>query len=140
MNKVTKYTDEEIRNILKDAKSFSDVVKSFGYKSATTGSYVVVKNELRRRKIEIPEYNYFSDFNNFGRERSVEELFTENSGIARISIKRRILKDNLIPYVCDKCGNEGKWQDEELVLQLEHKNGINDDHRLENNHCFLFLY
>ena len=35
-----------------------------------------------------------------------------------------------------QCGNEGFWNGKKLVLQLEHKNGIHNDHRVENL-CFL---
>lgn len=64
--------------------------------------------------------------------RSYEDIFVENSSVRRNVVKRRILRDNLIEYKCRKCGNTGEWMGEEVVLHLEHKNGINNDHRLEN--------
>lgn len=30
------------------------------------------------------------------------------------------------------CGNIGEWQGQKLVLQLDHINGKNNDHRIEN--------
>lgn len=61
-----------------------------------------------------------------------EDVFVENSTYARHHIKRRILEDKLIEYKCYRCDNRGEWNGERLVLQLEHKNGKNNDHRLEN--------
>lgn len=55
----------------------------------------------------------------------------KNSTYPRKSLKRRILKEKLLDYKC-KCGNTGEWQNQKLVLQLEHKNGVHNDHRLEN--------
>ena len=59
-------------------------------------------------------------------------LFIENCKSTRKSVKNRIIKDNLLPYKCAKCGNIGEWQGEKLILQLEHKNGVSNDNRLEN--------
>lgn len=61
-----------------------------------------------------------------------EQVFVENSSYPRHRLKERILKQKLIPYVCTQCSNTGEWQNRCLVLQLEHKNGKNDDHRIEN--------
>lgn len=63
---------------------------------------------------------------------SNEEVFVENTTYARHHIKHRVITENLIPYECEKCGIKDEWQGEEIVLQLEHKNGKNNDNRLEN--------
>ena len=135
INKLSKFSNEDIIEILKKAKSFSDVLRSLGYNSITTGNYKIVKNELNKRNIEIPIYNYFSRYNNFNRRRTIEELFNENSNVSRAHLKKIIIKDSLIKYECE-CGNTGEWRNQKLILQLEHKNGIATDNRLENL-CFL---
>lgn len=61
-----------------------------------------------------------------------EESFIEKSPTTRAVIRKYIIRHNLIPYVCEKCGNDGNWQGQILTLQLDHRNGINNDHRLEN--------
>ena len=61
-----------------------------------------------------------------------EVVFVANSTYARHHIKRRIIEQELFPYVCNSCGNTGEWNGKPLVLQLDHSNGINDDNRLEN--------
>ncbi len=64
-----------------------------------------------------------------------EVMFTKNSPTARGVIRRRIIADGLLPLKC-KCGLSNTWEGEPLSLHLEHRNGIKDDHRLENL-CFL---
>ena len=61
-----------------------------------------------------------------------DSLFTKNSKFSRNAVKNRIIKENLIPYKCAICGQEPIWNGKELVLVLDHINGINNDHRLEN--------
>ena len=47
-------------------------------------------------------------------------------------IKKRLLKEGILKEKCAKCGLGNIWQGEKLVLQLEHRNGIRDDNRIEN--------
>lgn len=61
-----------------------------------------------------------------------ENLFVENSIHSRSAVKRRIIKYNLIPYECSICGQKPFWNNEKLVLVLDHINGINNDHRISN--------
>lgn len=65
-------------------------------------------------------------------EINFETSFIENSTTTRAVIRKYIIRHNLIPYICEKCGNDGNWQGIVLSLQLDHKNGINNDNRLEN--------
>ena len=43
-----------------------------------------------------------------------------------------IIKRNLLEYKCSCCGIGDTWNEKKLVLQLDHINGVNNDHRLEN--------
>lgn len=60
------------------------------------------------------------------------EVFVENSPHRRGNLKRRILRGKLIPYQCAECRLEGMWNGKKLTLPLDHKNGINNDSRIEN--------
>lgn len=61
-----------------------------------------------------------------------EQLFVSNSKSRTDTAKSRIVKEKLIDYRCAGCGNDGSWRGKKLTLQLEHKNGVPTDHRLEN--------
>ena len=63
---------------------------------------------------------------------NTDELFAENSTRRRETVRRYVIRDNLIPYECAFCGNKGEWQGKKMALELDHINGINNDHRLEN--------
>ena len=60
------------------------------------------------------------------------QVFVENSTYERGHIKARIIKQNLIPYECGECGLIDKWNGKSIVLRLDHRNGTNNDHRIEN--------
>lgn len=50
---------------------------------------------------------------------------------SRGTVRKRIINQNLLPYKCSICGIS-KWRGKLLSLNLDHINGIADDHRLEN--------
>jgi len=66
------------------------------------------------------------------RKFSSDKVFVENSTYARHNLKRRIIEEKLIEYKCVCCGNNGEYNNKPLVLQLDHINGVNNDHRLDN--------
>jgi hypothetical protein len=49
----------------------------------------------------------------------------------RITIKRHLLRAGIIINRCDWCGLS-EWRGRPLSIQIDHVNGIRDDHRLEN--------
>ena len=50
----------------------------------------------------------------------------------RAFVKKIILRENLLPYVCAECQMGPEWNGKKLVLRLDHKNGTRNDDRLEN--------
>jgi len=63
----------------------------------------------------------------------LDEILVENSSYSSSSrLKQRLYDVNLLKPVCNKCGIGDKWNGSSLSLHLEHKNGDNSDHRIEN--------
>ena len=62
----------------------------------------------------------------------LEQILIKNSTYANTNnLKKRLINAGMLKYHCSICGiNE--WQGKELVLQLDHINGIHNDNRLEN--------
>jgi 5-methylcytosine-specific restriction endonuclease McrA len=132
------YTTDEIEEILNKSDSLRDFLKKIGLSSNGTSAYNSIKTQLSNLDIEIPKFEYKNsrNGNNLPKAKTNEEIFTINSSYKREHLKNRIIKNNLLEYICIKCGNNGNWMNEEIILQLEHINGINNDNRLENL-CFL---
>lgn len=62
----------------------------------------------------------------------LDNLLVENSPYTTQCVKRRLLQDGVIAYECKECGNKGIHNNKPLTLQLDHINGNNRDHRIEN--------
>lgn len=73
-----------------------------------------------------------SHFSKGKHRKSGPEILIENSTTSNQTVRRVLLENNIIPYVCAKCDQLPRWNNKPLTLQLDHINGINNDHRKEN--------
>ena len=47
-------------------------------------------------------------------------------------VKKRLIKEGFLKCECVWCGIKDTWNGKPIVLHLDHINGVNNDHRLEN--------
>jgi 5-methylcytosine-specific restriction endonuclease McrA len=60
----------------------------------------------------------------------LEQILISRGG-SRRNVKLRLLRSGVFENRCDTCGLTD-WRGTQLVMHLDHVNGIKDDHRLEN--------
>ena len=123
---------EEFAKVVSEHNSVSEILEYFGFSKASGSMSKIVKERILRENLDI---SHFSRGNRNGGSPiyDLKDILIENSPYSNIDrLKKRILKAGLLEYKCEKCGNTGEWNGKPLVLQLEHKNGKHNDHRLEN--------
>ena len=130
-SKIVTDSAENFKNVVKNSKSYNQVLTHYGIQNA--GFIKTVRNRIKRENIDTSHFD-----NNWYNKEQVKQLetrednFTENSTAKRSSIKRLLISQHNRPYHCVICKLGSIWQNKELVLQLDHINGINNDNRLEN--------
>lgn len=62
----------------------------------------------------------------------IQDGLTENSTYKTKELKKRLVQESLLDYVCAECGLDPEWNGKKLVLALDHINGTNNDNRLSN--------
>lgn len=133
ISKVYETTDEEFQQIIASTSSFTDACRKIGL--SINGSNG--REQIKKRCLELNfSFEHFSspkkDWTSHPKY-DLEEILVENSTYKSISrLKMRLINSGLLEYKCEICGNEGKWNGKPLVLQLDHKNGKHNDHRLDN--------
>ena len=128
-----------MQNILNNSSSYDELFKKLNLNSSKS----LIKMLRYRTKIENISHEKFNInaknliLNNIlkkhaFKEKPLEEILIENSTYATSShLKNRLVKLGLLKYECFICGiNE--WQNKQLILQLDHKNGKSNDNRIEN--------
>lgn len=90
-----------------------------------------VKEASRHHGVELPNGNFARKQ---GRpRRALEDVLVENSTYCdNQALKRRLIEEGLLTDECESCGLPPVWQGKPIILQLEHRNGVRNDNRLEN--------
>lgn len=129
---------EEFSSLVKQSNTISDILRHFGLNNKG-GNHNTVKRRVKYDNIDISHIKLGKGSNKgkrFAPKKTNEEYFCENGTANRDSVKKRIIRNNLIPYQCAECELKDIWNNKKISLQLEHKNGIPNDNRLINL-CFL---
>lgn len=113
-------TDEQIIETIKNCSNILEVAKKTGVSAGRVSLLIKLKN------IPIDHFQPSSY-----RPKSVSKIFVIGKKRSSV-VRRRIIKDGLLPYKCLKCGLTDRWNGEPLTLDLDHINGNRADNRLEN--------
>lgn len=131
ISKVYQVSDEEFKQIVANAKSYSDCLRALGLGTRGGSSTDVLKRRIKELNCSIEHFGQIG--NKQYQKYLMEEILIENFSYANISrLKARLIQEGYLEYKCACCGNTGEWLGQKLVLQLDHINGVNNDHRIEN--------
>jgi len=129
---------DEFKDLVSKSNTIADILRYFGMNNKG-GNHNTVKRRAKQENIDMSHISLGKGSNKgkrFTPKKSDHEYFCENGTMNRNCIKQRIIRNNLIEYKCAECGLLNTWNGKKISLQLEHKNGIPNDNRLENL-CFL---
>jgi predicted RNA-binding Zn-ribbon protein involved in translation (DUF1610 family) len=131
------YTKEKLEDVVKNSNTYRQVLLVFN-RNQSSRSYKCLKDKLKEFDINTEHFLTPSEYTklmyvegNLNKKNNLD-IFVENSSTSRSCVKKRIIDENLIDYKCFKCGNDGEWMGNKISLILDHINGVNNDHRLEN--------
>ena len=130
ISKVYLVSDEEFIEIVKKSQSYSDCLRALGLTTKGGSSTDALKRRIKELNCSTEHFgNYIKPPQ---AKYTLDEILVENSTYANISrLKERIIREGRLEYKCEICGIV-EWQGKPLTLVLDHINGCNNDHRLEN--------
>ena len=126
MSFIDKFSKEEICDIIYNCDSFASALKQFGVSSTSSVNRIVLSQYVKDNEINIDH------FAQPVLRRTPSDIFIEHSTAAQSTMRRYYKRGEYSEYKCAICGLLPEWNGKELVLTLDHINGVNDDHRLEN--------
>lgn len=129
---ISKFSDFEFSNLVKESESISDIATKLGYRSKGGGVTKLIKDRIKELNIDISHFNRYAKGSLAERNKPLEDILVQNSTYTNnTSLKKRLLEAQLIEYRCYICGIS-EWNNQPLSLQLDHINGNNKDNRIEN--------
>lgn len=125
------WSDRDLITAVNESFFISDVLTKLGL-AVRPGNYDTINKHINRLGIDKSHFSKNKNLHRGGPKKiDHDDIFCKNSDVCRGSVKRRIIKENLIEYSCAIC-QITEWNNKKLSLVLDHINGVNNDNRLEN--------
>ena len=132
ISKVYQVSDEDFKEIINNANSYSDCLRALGLSTKGGSSTDILKRRISELNCSIEHFGKIKK-QSPNAKYNLDEILIENSTYANISrLKARLIKENRLEYKCAFCGNTGEWLGQKLTLQLDQNKRKNNDHRIEN--------
>lgn len=133
-NKVYELSKSEFESLIKSCHNIKEVLFKLNLSAVgNSWAYSLVKKRMSELGLSGEDFIGKSIMISAIKQNKKDnkEVFIEHSSTSRNVARRKIIADNLIEYKCSCCGIS-EWNGKPLSLELDHINGINDDHRLNN--------
>lgn len=134
------YTEEDFVRAVKNNHSIAGVLRELGL-SAYGANYRTVRKLVEKFELDTSHWlgqaHLKGKTHNWGKKRPLREILVENSYYGSSSnLRKRLIKEDLLEEKCynERCDVKKEWNGKPITLHLDHKNGINNDNRIENLH------
>ena len=137
-----KYEKEWLEKTCAICCSYAEVLRKRGIKPSG-GNYTTLKSYIQEYNIDISHFT--GKAWNKGRTHKEdkriqvipkyttdEQILTKNSSVRRKQVKNYILRNDILEYKCEMCGNTEEWFDKQISLELDHKDGDESNNELSN--------
>lgn len=118
-------TDEDIRSAVPLCYSISEVLRRVGLSEAGSAN-LYMRKRVENLKISISHFGSVKKhfLGTLGMRMPLEKILVKNSTYRNNqTLKKRLIKEGLLKEICYKCGIGPVWDNEKLMLQLDHIDG-----------------
>lgn len=125
---------ESLYSIVPECTCYADVIRRVGL-TLRAGNYKTVQKHINRLNIDI---SHFTGQSWVGTREylpvkviPLEEILVEGSSYGTSNLRLRLIREGVLTAECSNC-HLTEWLDSPIALELDHVNGVSNDHRLEN--------
>lgn len=129
---------EHLKQITADANCFAEVFRAFGIKGCPSAYYTILKKDYALYGIDYSHFDPGINSHNALRQnglkhqKNLEDILNNLVPGYGPTLKKRLFATGLKEEKCECCGQGPVWMGKPLTLQLEHKDGNNQNNNLEN--------
>ena len=130
----TKWTEDDFRSAVRNSETIADTARRLNL-PPLGGSYDTIKRYVRIFDIDTSHWLGLKYHRPKGKncpKIPLDLLLVQNCGSCRSTLKKRLVKENILKNICVICGQLGTWNGKKLTMVLDHINGVNNDNRIEN--------
>lgn len=126
------------QKILDDSSSLSNILLNFGVIRPKTHYIKLIRDKISSFQYDLSKFELNCKNRNSREVKSQfgvlsdANLFVENSSTCRTVIRRRFIQLAIVEYKCSECPIVDEYNGKPITLQLDHINGVCNDHRLAN--------
>lgn len=130
---VEQKSDEEFSQLFYRSHNEREFAYSLGILNLGGGTYFSLKKRCERLGLDgRKQWAGAKRVSSLPVHQNDETYFAENTAHTGADTRTRIRREGLLPYRCSICGNSGRWNEQELTLEIDHINGDHFDNRLAN--------
>ncbi len=127
--RIDEISKEELTLIVDKSRSKTEVLEQLNYRNPATPLFAKLHDRFRSDNISV---DHFCHTRCVEPGLSFAEYIQKHERARSQVIKRKLLKEELLPYRCALCKIGPKWNGKELVLQLDHIDGNHHHNDLPN--------
>ena len=130
--KFHRYTEEQFRNAIESSTSIRQVLSRLNLKEAG-GNYQTVKKTIKYLDLDCSHFTGQSSNKGkkFDRRRPIQDYLSNEYPIQSFKLKKRLFEEGYFEQKCYCCQNT-KWNNKQIPLELEHKDGNHFNNELSN--------
>lgn len=128
-----RYHRAQLEAAVAGSRSIRQTLEKLGLRPE--GGYSIIRRDLRAFQIDTSHFRgrgwRLGETRPVSPPRPLSQLLVQDSPTSTCQIRKRLLREGLLELRCQICATT-EWLGRPLTLELDHVNGINNDHRLEN--------
>jgi len=126
------YSKEQFLEAIQTSRSKRQAMLKLGL-AGKGGNYNVINRLIRIYDVDISHFTGqgWNKNNYTGHKKSIQHYLNNKTSINSCALKKRLLKEQILPYQCFNCKNTA-WLDKPIPLELHHVDGDGSNNNLSN--------
>lgn len=125
------YMSEDFKILVKNSYTLTEICEKMNLVKSH-GNRRTIKKYIKINDIDISHF-YVVKNKITGKKFELNEILIEGSSYTSIShLKERLYKEGIKKRECELCGQDENWNNMKISLILDHIDGVNTNHKIEN--------
>lgn len=127
-------SEDDFTHLVRESNTWTELMRRCGY--TNVGNSKVVKKRASYMGLDVSHLpsgqSWATGKNKHCVKYTLDEILVENSTYTTMTgLRKRLCKELGWEHRCNSCKNT-EWLGKPIPLEIEHKNGVHDDNRIEN--------